>query len=50
VRDPAGREILRQNLNPNAQRVFLDGDLVSGVYILSIYADALLYSTSLIVN
>ncbi len=50
VTDSSGREILSQILNPNAQRVILDGDLVSGVYILSIYADALLYSTSLIVN
>ena len=50
VTDSSGREVLSQNLNPNAQRVFLDEGLVSGLYILSIYSDSLLYSTSLIVN
>jgi len=50
IADASGREILTQKVNPNAQRVILDGDLVSGLYILSIYSDSLLYSTSLIVN
>ena len=50
ITDASGREVISQKLTPNAQRVILDGDLVSGRYILSIYADVLLYSTSLIIN
>jgi hypothetical protein len=52
ITDSSGREIVSQKVNPNSQRVILDGDLVSGLYILSIYAnsDSQLYSTSLIIN
>ena len=52
ITDASGREIVSQKLNPNSQRVILNGEWVSGLYILSIYSysDSQLYSTTLMIN
>ena len=52
ITETSGREVFSDEINPVSHSVLLDVDLVSGIYLLSLYSktEALLYSTTILIN